>query len=204
MAQRGRISEWNDERGYGFITPAGGDRRVFVHISAVADRTKRPAVADLVSYELGRDARGRPRASNVAYVGSSRGRRRRAPWSAVQVVVAVALTIAAGMLAYRSSIFIEAILLYLVASSVTFLVYVFDKSAAVKGAWRTSESTLHVLSLIGGWPGAFADQRYVRHKSRKPSFQIVFWLTVAVNLIVVAWLGSPHGSAMLEKLFSAI
>ena len=122
----------------------------------------------------------------------------------MRVVVSAALMVAALVLAYRSNILVASVFLFLVASGVTFLVYAFDKSAAQKGAWRTPESTLHVLSLIGGWPGALAAQRILRHKSRKTSFRFVFWLTVALNLTLLAWLGTPHGRAVLEGLLRAI
>jgi len=41
----------------------------------------------------------------------------------------------------------------LLLSLLTFFVYGFDKHAAETGRWRTQESTLHLLALIGGWPG---------------------------------------------------
>jgi len=71
--------------------------------------------------------------------------------------------------------------LYLVASVLTFAVYALDKSAAQADRWRTRESTLHALALMGGWPGALFAQELLRHKSRKRSFQRVFWLTVLIN-----------------------
>lgn len=70
---------------------------------------------------------------------------------------------------------------YLAASLGTFVVYAVDKSAAQRGRWRTAESTLHVLALVGGWPGALIAQRVFRHKSRKPSFRAGFLLTVVLN-----------------------
>lgn len=74
------------------------------------------------------------------------------------------------------------VLVYLVASLITFMVYALDKSAAKRGARRTPESTLHLLSLVGGWPGAVLAQGLFRHKTLKRSFRFVFWITVAVNL----------------------
>jgi cold shock CspA family protein len=34
MRYQGRIGEWKDDRGFGFITPNGGGPRVFLHISS--------------------------------------------------------------------------------------------------------------------------------------------------------------------------
>ena len=69
-----------------------------------------------------------------------------------------------------------------VLSVITFLVYAIDKSAARQGSWRVPEKLLHLLALAGGWPGALAGQRVLRHKCSKRPFLIVFWLTVALNL----------------------
>lgn len=79
---------------------------------------------------------------------------------------------------------------YLVASIVTFVVYRADKWAAQRNARRTPEVTMHVLALIGGWPGALLAQRMLRHKCRKPGFQTVFWTTVVLNCAVTGWLWS--------------
>lgn len=76
-------------------------------------------------------------------------------------------------------------LAYAVMSGVTFIAYALDKRAASNGKPRTPEVILHVLELGGGWPGAFCAQRLVRHKNAKVSFQIVYWLIVALH--ATAW-----------------
>jgi uncharacterized membrane protein YsdA (DUF1294 family) len=91
---------------------------------------------------------------------------------------------------------------YLVASVVTFLVYACDKSAASRNAWRTRESTLHLLALAGGWIGALAAQRLLRHKSAKKPFLISFWGTVALNCGLLGWLLSSSGAGMLGLVHS--
>ena len=73
----------------------------------------------------------------------------------------------------------------------TFALYYFDKRAAIRGTRRTPENTLHILSAFGGWPGAFLAQRIFRHKSGKTGFQVVFWITVIMNVSVTAWLWMP-------------
>ena len=75
----------------------------------------------------------------------------------------------------------------LLVSILTVLVYAKDKSAAERGMWRVRESTLHLWSLLGGWPGAYVAQRTLRHKTRKDTFLTRYRLTVAVNCAVVAF-----------------
>ena len=65
----GRLTQWNDERGFGFIEPTQGGDKVFVHISAFAradrDPLARPQVGERLSFEIERDANGRKQARRV-------------------------------------------------------------------------------------------------------------------------------------------
>lgn len=79
-----------------------------------------------------------------------------------------------------------------ILSTVTLAAYGWDKLAARRGARRISEATLHLLALCGGWPGALAGQLLFRHKTRKPSFQACFWLTVLANSAIIFFLHSHH------------
>ncbi|HSH09917.1 MAG TPA: DUF1294 domain-containing protein [Oceanipulchritudo sp.] len=63
-------------------------------------------------------------------------------------------------------------------SVVTYFVYAWDKRRARAGEWRVAEARLHLLEILGGWPGAFVAQRRLRHKCSKGSYQFVFWLIV--------------------------
>lgn len=77
---------------------------------------------------------------------------------------------------------------YLAASMLAFLAYALDKSAARNRRWRIPERHLHLLSLLGGWPGAWAAQQLLRHKTSKRAFQRVFWTTVLVNCAALSYL----------------
>ncbi len=68
----------------------------------------------------------------------------------------------------------------------TFWTYAADKNAATQRRWRTPESSLHLLSLFGGWPGAWLAQQTLRHKSSKREFRAVYWLTVVVHCAALA------------------
>lgn len=89
------------------------------------------------------------------------------------------------------------LILYTVTSLVTFIVYAQDKSAAVSGRRRTPEVRLHVLSLMGGWPGALCAQQYLRHKSSKARFRAVYGLTVVMNLVLLGWVVTGTGRLSL-------
>ena len=96
------------------------------------------------------------------------------------------------------------IAIYFVMSLLTFLIYAWDKRAAQKGNWRTKESTLHLLSLIGGWPGALIAQNRLRHKSKKQPFKTIFWITVFSNNILLVLIYMPDSLLYLQNLLSNI
>ena len=158
---------------------------MFVHIKSFSNRQRRPVGNEIVTYELVSSQKDRTRAEHVAFISDS------LTTPAEHGAVAFALPglflmfVAAAVLVGQLPLFILG--LYLVASAVSFLLYKSDKSAAQKGQWRTAENMLHMLSLIGGWPGAFLAQKLLRHKSRKESFRILFWATVVLNCVGLSW-----------------
>ena len=76
--------------------------------------------------------------------------------------------------------------LYAVQSLVTYGDYAWDKQQAIQGNQRISESSLHLMELLGGWPGARLAQLKIRHKNRKTAYQWVFWSIVTLHFL--AWL----------------
>ncbi|ACU88669.1 cold shock domain-containing protein [Desulfomicrobium baculatum] len=95
MRFHGEISEWRDDRGFGFITPTGGGTRVFVHISAL-QKGRRPRAGEMVTYEVGNSGDKGPRALNVNFVNALPGRRNESPRRSFFPVVVLVLLIAAG------------------------------------------------------------------------------------------------------------
>jgi uncharacterized membrane protein YsdA (DUF1294 family)/cold shock CspA family protein len=198
MRTKGKLTTWHDDKGYGFITPLAGGGQVFVHIKAFGNRSRRPAVGEVVSYALSADKQGRPCADRATLAGD---RLRTAPKRAggSRAMLAAALFLGAiGGAAVTDKVPPLVFGLYLVASLITFAVYAADKTAAVTGTWRTPENTLHLLALIGGWPGALIAQQKLRHKSSKTSFRAVFWTTVLANCAALVWLSTPTGTALLR------
>lgn len=71
--------------------------------------------------------------------------------------------------------------IYAAMSLITFALYGMDKYSATKGKWRIPEKTLHLFELSCGWPGAAFGQQLFRHKTRKISFRVLFWICVILN-----------------------
>jgi len=69
MRTKGKITSWNDEKGFGFITPSAGGKQVFIHIKAFSNRNRRPEINQLATYALSSDKQGRPRAIKATLAG---------------------------------------------------------------------------------------------------------------------------------------
>lgn len=205
MSAIGKLAEWNDARGYGFIEPAGknaGGGRVFVHVRDYRQMGRRPEVGELLRYTPKRQPDGRWRAQDVMRVATAAHRQIRAereqtrhlaspatwlpPWLACGFVVLLGGCWHAGRL---PALLLPALT---VINLATFAAYWRDKRAARLGQWRTPESGLHLLELLGGWPAAWLAQRWLHHKSRKPGFRRVYLLMSLLNLAALAvWLTGP-------------
>ncbi len=85
-------------------------------------------------------------------------------------------------------------LAFVLNSLLEVLFYWEDKYRALNNCWRIPEISLHAWELLCGWPGALYAQGAFRHKRRKVSFMIIFWLCAVFNVLLVLWLvfrGSP-------------
>tara|TARA_R110002049_G_scaffold115854_14_gene268112 strand:+ start:24013 stop:24621 length:609 start_codon:yes stop_codon:yes gene_type:complete len=202
MRFKGKIASWNDNKGYGFITPLAGGKQIFVHINAFGNRARRPELNEVVTYAMSKDKQGRPCAANATLAGdklvrkSARKTNKRLVHFALLFLAGVAGAVMAGKLP------LAVLVAYAALSIVTFIAYALDKSAARHGRWRTPESTLLMLGLAGGWPGALIAQQTLRHKSKKTSFIVALWVTVLVNGIALAWATTPDGLVAVQGLLS--
>lgn len=203
MKRQGTLVRWEKDRGFGFIRCPEISADVFVHLRDFSERGTAPQVGMRLDFEEIHVGGKGPRAVAVQVSGArqqDRQRRqqqqpqRRSPPSASSSMPMTLLLI--GYLALLGyGVWIArippiALGVVLLLSLLTFFVYGFDKNAAQAGRWRTAESTLHLLSLAGGWPGAWIAQRLFRHKVSKTSFMAVYWATVLVHMAAVgAWVG---------------
>lgn len=205
MRYQGKVANWKDDQGFGFVTPNGGGQKAFVHIKAFANRSNRPSDGDLITYELATDERGRFYAKNIQHVTGLATLGTSKKTSNSPTIFAILFCISLALFSLIGRIPLAICGLYFFVSIVAFLAYAKDKSAAKNDLMRTSESRLHLLSFIGGWPGALFAQKILRHKSKKKEFQTTFWLTVIANCSILGWLlFTKSGSTFLGDILSQV
>lgn len=195
MRYQGKLVEWHDDQGYGFIQPVQGDQRdkkIFLHIKAFKNRGPRPLTGVMLEYEVALDIKGRLNAQHVAYV--SRTARKAAtkpkvPLSQLKSHYSIWLIIAYFAFVLALSMTAQwpwwGVLAIAALSLLTYVVYAVDKGAAQRNGQRVPENNLHLLAVLGGWPGALLAQQNLRHKSIKQPFRRVFWFTVVMNWLLV-------------------
>ena len=196
----GVIDRFETERGFGFIRCDG--RSVFFHVRDFRGSAQPPAAGMAVVFEEIHVGTKGPRAVAVRPKLSVRSATamqdasplRPAP-RAVQrpqtsgSAAAVLMLVWLGLLAWagwQRRLPVPVLLALPLLNLATFMAYWLDKHAALQRRWRTSEQTLHLMALVGGWPGAWWGQQLLRHKSVKASFRQMYWFTVAMNLVATA------------------
>ncbi len=201
MRYQGRLVEWNDDKGFGFIQPLqdlAGDKKIFLHIKSFAQRGPRPIEGCLLEYGISVDGQGRPNASQVKYIKKNQQKAavkntnlknaqkvQAKPWR-IWLVVAYMVFLLALVMTQQ----LPPLILFwpLAMGVVTYIFYSIDKTAAQKGERRIPESTLHIFAVLGGWCGALFAQQKLRHKTIKVEFQRLFWISVILNWLVMAGL----------------
>jgi uncharacterized membrane protein YsdA (DUF1294 family)/cold shock CspA family protein len=181
------LTNWDDDKGFGFVTPDNGGLRAFVHIRAFSYRRRRPRNGDVITYQLTWDKQGRPRAENVLFRETAPAPdNTHAPTHGAAAYTFCTLFLAGVvMLAALGKLPWLVPLIYVVVSLLLFCIYAFDKSAAMNRRRRTPEDTLQALAMLGGWPGALVAQKMFHHKSKKASFQSLFRGIVVIHLVAL-------------------
>ncbi len=77
---------------------------------------------------------------------------------------------------------------YLIINIAAFIIYGYDKFSAKRGGWRTPESVLLGLSLLGGAFGGLLAMILFHHKTRHTVFWIVNLFGCAVHLYLIVFL----------------
>lgn len=202
VRRKGKIKTWNEGKGYGFIIPESGGKDIFLHIKSVQNRDRVPKPGETIAYTLSKDKVNRLCAIDATYDGEKLKSKKKQRSGFLAIVISSLFLMSLSVFVFTSKLPVPILWLYLIVSLITLLTYLKDKSAAQKGDWRTSESTLHLLAILGGWPGALYAQALFRHKSKKTDFRVVFFVTIILNLMLLAWISTPDGLVMFNNFIN--
>lgn len=88
------------------------------------------------------------------------------------------------------SIFLIILAIYLlIINLIAVAVTIYDKICAVKRRWRVKESTLLLLSFLGGSIGMYITMLLIRHKTRHLKFMLGIPIILIFQLVIafVIW-----------------
>lgn len=204
MRYQGKITEWNDDRGFGFVTTNGTGERHFFHISELQGSTLRPEAGKAVTYEITTPAGKKPCAARVRYPGTTqpapkptKGR----PWGWMPDGVIAGAQVAFPVWLVASGKLPAMILVLICAMSlIAFVMYNIDKRRAERDEWRIPEGNLQLVGLAGGWLGALSAQRLFRHKSSKPPYVHMFRLYGVLLIIGMVWAAHYNIAGVLNAI----
>ena len=202
----GILTEWNDERGYGFITPQDGGKRIFLHIKNLRSDLTRPTQGGEFFYQIAYDPQGRIMAVNA--FASSSYLEQDTPfihkfscflskiwWLPVILLVLFYLF----LLSTAVYPILVMLLAFTINSLLTILFYWSDKFLAKHQKWRIPEHTLHFMEFFYGWPGALYAQRAFCHKTKKISFIVPFVFMIILN-VTATILFFIYGKDIIEAI----
>jgi len=203
LRRNGTVMSWNADKGYGFIQSANNQQQFFAHITAFSNRRRQPTIGDHVTFTEQRQADNKHRAVDIDYAHTKLS-------FSLLPVLTIALVYIAGVayLSLLGRLPIQLWWLVTLLSVITYVFYALDKKAALNNKRRAPEDWLQFLALMGGWPGALIAQQQFRHKTRKISFRIVFYLAVLINIgtitfyilekdTIIQWIKSTLGAIKL-------
>jgi len=175
---QGYIIHFNEEKGYGFIDSDEYEENIFVHISEVTNAESLEQGQE-VEFQIEKTAKG------LSAVSVKAGAKQHSPYL-IFGIVSLLMTLAIFTYATQQ---LQILLAYLLAINIsTFLLYGYDKFVSKGERLRVPELNLQALALLGGSPAALLAQRFFRHKTIKESFQIIYWIIVAIQFGVLIFM----------------
>jgi len=215
IRKKGKIVKWDDDKGFGFILPENSSKHIFVHMKSFMDRRIRPSLNEHVTYTVYVDKDNKKSAINVSRetdkpkvfqqqnkkkitlksvaqeINKNKNSSYKIDHKSTHAISLIHLAFVTGFSILLLNSFMNGkvplfiIVVYVLMSIITYITYSSDKSYAITENSRVPENTLHILSLLGGWVGALIAQQRFRHKTKKSSFKIVFWITVLLNVSIL-------------------
>lgn len=195
---QGRLVEWHDDKGYGFIQGISDRRheRVFLHIKSFKQPGPRPIIGCVVEYELSLDAKSRLQAIGVSYVKAKNihnpqmqhatQSKSKLPWHPIYIVMLI-YWVSLFVLSAFSMLPSLSIMIILLLNAYTYWAYYQDKKAALQNQQRIPEQHLLLMCMLGGWTAAWFAGQHFRHKTQKQPFKKYYAATILAHIGLLAF-----------------
>lgn len=79
------------------------------------------------------------------------------------------------------------IIYLIVINLIGFAVMFIDKYKAKRGSWRIPESTIFLITAIGGGIGTIAGMYKFRHKTKKAKFTVGLPFLLILDILLIIW-----------------
>ena len=196
----GTIANFDNKRKFGFIQFDNKNRQIFFHVSRFK-AGRNPNIGEQVLFDIGQDKQGRPVAINIqeAQFVAQKQQERKQKQQAYKAYqerqeqkhgqlnllcgVSVVYLLILAIVLLMSGLSLKLLGVYFIMGIVSFFIYYQDKVKAQNNQWRIPENTLHTIDVLGGWIGATLAHKLLNHKATKADFRVVFYITVALNII---------------------
>jgi cold shock CspA family protein len=133
MRMKGKLIKWNTDKAFGFIQPNGGGDHVFIHKTALSNRSRTPHVNDVITFSIAKDNQGRYCAGEATFSGEKPKKKQAKKVSKFSIYLAVLFLGSISIAFFFNHIPKNLLFAYLGLSVVTFLAYWIDKSKAQRG-----------------------------------------------------------------------
>lgn len=192
---QGRLIEWHDDQGYGFIQGITDPKqqRLFLHIKSFKQTGPRPIQGCVLEYELGLDHKSRPQAIQASYVKAKHVRKaeklptpnlQKTKWHPMYILMII-YWVTLLVLSSYALLPVFSLMIIMLINAYTYWLYHQDKQAALNNQFRISEQHLLLVSTLGGWTAAWFAQRNFRHKTQKQPFKTYYYLSIVINFALI-------------------
>ena len=177
IKMEGVIVKFDESRGFGFIRSKDFSKDVFVHVRNIPDR-QALALGQKVMFDTTKTRKG------LLAINVIPGKKAISPYAVFGILGILGTGLMTFVSYYQGLNIVWSY--FLSINLLTFFFYGYDKKFSRTSYFRIPESILHSLAICGAAPGGLVGQMVFRHKTMKKSFQIVYWVIVIVQMIILS------------------
>lgn len=210
---KGKISDWKDDKGFGFIRGHEQSDKIFFHISDIKTKGRRPKIDDLVEFEIAQDSQKRLKAKNIVIESLPAKRGHQVNYSNVAPpkktildylsIAVLFISIGSGAFIYYKIQDVNKIILLGVFVLISIAIFLRDKTPKEKvftcarcksiasfdkrtiKAWNAGFDKLYCIACHKQWLEAHSHQQVIRSRQSTSGCLGIFVLLVLLPILML-------------------